>query len=143
VSIDEQGMALRRGCEIVIATPGRLVDCLESRHIVLNQCNYVVLDEADRMIDMGFEDKLLKILDSMPKASQKSENEEEAERQEKDHRNIYRTTIMFSATMPPAVENLARRYLRRPAIIYIGEVGRAVDKIKQNVEWVKSEYEKR
>jgi ATP-dependent RNA helicase DDX23/PRP28 len=52
VSIDEQGMALRRGCEIVIATPGRLVDCLESRHIVLNQCNYVVLDEvSERSID--------------------------------------------------------------------------------------------
>jgi ATP-dependent RNA helicase DDX23/PRP28 len=95
------------------------------------------------MIDMGFEDKLLKILDAMPKAHQKSENEEEAERQEKDRTNMYRTTIMFSATMPPAVENLARRYLRRPAIIYIGEVGRAVDKIKQNVEWMKSEFEKR
>jgi ATP-dependent RNA helicase DDX23/PRP28 len=143
VSIDEQGMALRRGCEVVIATPGRLVDCLESRHIVLSQCKYVVLDEADRMIDMGFEDKLLKILDAMPKASQKSENEEEAERQEKDRTNMYRTTIMFSATMPPAVENLARKYLRRPAIIYIGEVGRAVDKIKQNVEWMKSEFDKR
>ena len=54
-SISDQGVKLRQGCEIVIATPGRLLDCLESSYAVLNQCNYVVLDEADRMIDMGFE----------------------------------------------------------------------------------------
>jgi ATP-dependent RNA helicase DDX23/PRP28 len=54
-SIEEQGSKLRRGCEIVIATPGRLLDCLERHYCVLNQCNYVVLDEADRMIDLGFE----------------------------------------------------------------------------------------
>ncbi|RVW75006.1 DEAD-box ATP-dependent RNA helicase 21 [Vitis vinifera] len=46
---------VKQGCEVVIATPGRLIDCLERRYAVLNQCNYVVLDEADRMIDMGFE----------------------------------------------------------------------------------------
>ena len=54
-NIEEQGFKLRKGCEIVIATPGRLLDCLEKAYAVLNQCNYVVLDEADRMIDMGFE----------------------------------------------------------------------------------------
>ena len=54
-SIEDQGFKLRKGCEIVIATPGRLLDCLEQRYAVLNQCNYVVLDEADRMIDLGFE----------------------------------------------------------------------------------------
>jgi hypothetical protein len=54
-SIEEQGSKLRRGCEIVIATPGRLLDCVERHYCVLNQCNYVVLDEADRMIDLGFE----------------------------------------------------------------------------------------
>jgi ATP-dependent RNA helicase DDX23/PRP28 len=54
-NIEEQGSKLRRGCEIVIATPGRLIDCLERHYAVLNQCNYVVLDEADRMIDLGFE----------------------------------------------------------------------------------------
>ena len=54
-SIEDQGFKLRKGCEIVIATPGRLLDCLEQRYAVLNQCNYVVLDEADRMIDMGIE----------------------------------------------------------------------------------------
>jgi ATP-dependent RNA helicase DDX23/PRP28 len=54
-SIEEQGSKLRKGCEIVIATPGRLLDCLERHYAVLNQCNYIVLDEADRMIDLGFE----------------------------------------------------------------------------------------
>ena len=54
-NIEDQGFKLRKGCEIVIATPGRLLDCLEKAYAVLNQCNYVVLDEADRMIDMGFE----------------------------------------------------------------------------------------
>ena len=54
-SIEDQGFKLRKGCEMVIATPGRLLDCLEKSYAVLNQCNYVVLDEADRMIDMGFE----------------------------------------------------------------------------------------
>ena len=54
-NIEEQGFKLRKGCEIIIATPGRLLDCLEKSYAVLNQCNYVVLDEADRMIDLGFE----------------------------------------------------------------------------------------
>lgn len=54
-SIEEQGFKLRQGCEIVIATPGRMLDCLERRYAVLQQCHYIVLDEADRMIDMGFE----------------------------------------------------------------------------------------
>jgi ATP-dependent RNA helicase DDX23/PRP28 len=54
-SIEEQGFKLRKGVHIVIGTPGRIVDCIENNYLVLNQCNYVVLDEADRMIDMGFE----------------------------------------------------------------------------------------
>jgi len=54
-SIEDQAFKLREGIDIVIGTPGRLMDCLESHYLVLNQCNYVVLDEADRMIDMGFE----------------------------------------------------------------------------------------
>ncbi len=54
-SIEDQGAKLRKGCEIVIATPYRLLDCLEQHYAVLNQCHYIVLDEADRMIDLGFE----------------------------------------------------------------------------------------
>ena len=64
-------------------------------------------------------------------------NEEEAAEQERlTQGRIYRRTMMFSATMPPAVERLARKYLRRPAYIYIGEVGKAADKIVQKIEWV-------
>ena len=62
LSREEQGFKLRLGCEIVIGTPGRLVDVLENRYLVLNQCTYVVMDEADRMINMGFEVDVQRIL---------------------------------------------------------------------------------
>jgi ATP-dependent RNA helicase DDX23/PRP28 len=143
VSIEEQGFALRHGAEIIIATPGRLVDCIDRRYIVLNQCNYVVLDEADRMIDLGFEQQVIKVLESMPAGFLKSENEEEAARQEALAAGVFRNTHLYSATMPAAVERLARKYLRRPAYVAIGEVGKAVDRIEQRVEFVKSDAEKR
>lgn len=142
-SIEEQALKLRKGCEIVVATPGRLNDCIENHYVVLNQCNYVVLDEADRMVDMGFEPQVISVLESMPKESLKSELEEEAAQQEKDHRNKFRTTLMFSATMPIEVERLSRRYLRRPGVIYIGEAGKAVSTIQQDVFWVHNETEKK
>ncbi|XP_019082782.1 PREDICTED: DEAD-box ATP-dependent RNA helicase 21-like [Camelina sativa] len=112
-SIEEQGLKLAQGCEIVIATPGRLIDCLERRYVVLNQCNYVVLDEADRIIDMGFE---LQVSEEL------------------DEKKIYRTTCMFSsATMPPGVERLARKYLRNPVVVTIG----TADLISQHVIMMK------
>lgn len=132
-SIEEQGFKIRQGCEIVIATPGRLLDCLERRYVVLNQCNYVVLDEADRMIDMGFEPQVVGVLDAMPSSNMKPENEDE----ELDEKKIYRTTYMFSATMPPAVERLARKYLRNPVVVTIGTAGRATDLITQHVIMMK------
>ncbi|KAG2535853.1 DEAD-box ATP-dependent RNA helicase 21 [Panicum virgatum] len=134
-SIEEQGFKIRQGCEIVIATPGRLLDCLERRYAVLNQCNYVVLDEADRMIDMGFEPQVVGVLDAMPSSNLKPENEDE----ELDEKRIYRTTYMFSATMPPAVERLARKYLRNPVVVTIGTAGKATDLITQNVIMVKGQ----
>eukprot|EP01090_Pellita_catalonica_P019502 TRINITY_DN6668_c0_g1_i1.p1 TRINITY_DN6668_c0_g1~~TRINITY_DN6668_c0_g1_i1.p1 ORF type:complete len:593 (+),score=126.03 TRINITY_DN6668_c0_g1_i1:43-1821(+) len=141
-NIEEQAFALRNGCEIVIATPGRLNDCLDRRYIVLNQCNYVVMDEADRMIDMGFEPQVLSILEAMPAEALKSEDEKAAAKQEgKQHK--YRTTIMYSATMPPSVERISRKYLRRAAKIRIGEDGKVTDTIEQNVEWLRSDGEKR
>ncbi|EGG17037.1 putative RNA helicase [Cavenderia fasciculata] len=140
--IEEQIYQLSKGCEIVIATPGRLNDCLEKRYLVLNQCNYVVLDEADMMIDMGFELQVESVLDAMPSAFLKSENEEEAEKQERDRHRVYRTTILYSATMPPKVERLSRKYLRRPVHVIIGEAGKAVDRIKQTVIFVKSDNDK-
>ncbi|KAG4209980.1 hypothetical protein ERO13_A02G015900v2 [Gossypium hirsutum] len=132
-SIEEQGFRIRQGCEVVIATPGRLLDCLERRYAVLNQCNYVVLDEADRMIDMGFEPQVVGVLDAMPSSNLKPENEDE----ELDEKRIYRTTYMFSATMPPAVERLARKYLRNPVVVTIGTAGKATDLISQHVMMVK------
>ncbi len=57
-NIEEQGFRLRKGVEIIVGTPGRIGDCLENNYLVLNQCNYIVLDEADRMVDMGFEDQV-------------------------------------------------------------------------------------
>jgi len=145
-SIDEQGFLLRKGCEIVIAAPGRLFDCIERRYIVLNQCYYVVLDEAYRMMEAGFEPQVNAILDAMPATNLKSENEEEAERQEREFITgvrRYRITTMYSATMPAAVERLARKYLRRPAAIAIGEAGKTVDTIRQAIEFVHNENDKR
>jgi ATP-dependent RNA helicase DDX23/PRP28 len=128
-SIEEQGFKLRKGCEIVIGTPGRIIDCLERRYTVLHQCNFVVLDEADRMIDYGFEPQVTGVMDAMPSSNLKPVNEEE----ELEDDKIYRTTFMFSATMPPVVERLARKYMRNPAVVHIGSAGKAADLITQNV----------
>ncbi|CAI5735482.1 unnamed protein product [Peronospora destructor] len=128
-SIEDQGFRLREGIDIIIGTPGRLMDCLESHYLVLNQCNYVVLDEADRMIDMGFEPQVVTVLENMGSLL-KSENEEEMEQQltlangaqvgeELQHR--LRVTTMFSATMPVEVERLAKTFLRHPSIVKIGD----------------------
>lgn len=115
---------------------------------MLSQCTYVVLDEvsrykyvytqltfkhvitfqADRMIDMGFEPEVQKILEYLPVTNQKPDTEE-AEDPDKMRANMesskhkYRQTVMFTATMPPSVERLARSYLRRPAVVYIGSAG--------------------
>ncbi|CAB4059498.1 DDX23 [Lepeophtheirus salmonis] len=141
LSREDQGFKLRLGCEIVIATPGRLIDVLENRYLVLSRCTYIVLDEADRMIDMGFEPDVQKILDHMPVTNAKPDNDE-AENEAALLENIrsknkYRQTVMFTATMPPAVERLARTYLRRPAVVYIGSIGRPVERVEQVVYMMK------
>nr|CAD7428826.1 unnamed protein product [Timema monikensis] len=146
LSREEQGFRLRMGCEIVIATPGRLIDVLENRYLVLNQCTYIVLDEADRMIDMGFEPDVQKILDFMPVTNLKPDNED-AEDETKllanyNSKKKYRQTVMFTATMPPAVERLARSYLRRPAVVYIGSAGKPTERVEQIV-YILSEADKR
>ncbi|KAE8813539.1 DEAD-box ATP-dependent RNA helicase 21 [Hordeum vulgare] len=124
---------LERVFEVIVATPGRLLDCLESRYAMLNRCNYVVLDEADRMIDMGFEPKVVGVLDEMPPSHLKPENADE----ELDEARTYRTTHMFSATMPPAMERLARKYLRNPVAVTVGFAGKAADLVAQNMVMVK------
>ena len=134
-SIEDQGFRLRKGCEIVVATPGRLVDCLQRSYAVLNQCDYVVLDEADRMIDMGFLPQVQEVLDAMPSSSLKPDGDE-AERPAETGRQ-YRTTYMFSATMPIAVERLAKKYLRRPVVVTVGSAGKTTSNVTQRVSFVK------
>uniref|UniRef100_A0A9J7Y3T9 Probable ATP-dependent RNA helicase DDX23 n=1 Tax=Cyprinus carpio carpio TaxID=630221 RepID=A0A9J7Y3T9_CYPCA len=147
ISREDQGFKLRMGCEIVIATPGRLIDVLENRYLVLSRCTYVVLDEADRMIDMGFEPDVQKILEYIPVTNLKPDTDD-AEDPEKMMQNFesgkhkYRQTVMFTATMPAAVERLARSYLRRPAVVYIGSAGKPHERVEQKVILM-SEGEKR
>nr|CAI5857582.1 unnamed protein product [Callosobruchus analis] len=141
LSREEQGFRLRMGCEIVIATPGRLIDVLENRYLVLNQCTYIVLDEADRMIDLG-----KKILEYMPVTNLKPDTEEAEDSTlllaNYNSKKKYRQTVMFTATMPPAVERLARTYLRRPAVVYIGSIGKPVERVEQIVH-IMGENDKR
>ncbi|KAE8794912.1 ATP-dependent RNA helicase DDX23 [Hordeum vulgare] len=132
-TIQKQASMLERGCEVIVSTPGRLLDCLESRYAMLNRCNYVVLDEADRMIDMGFEPQVVGVLDEIPPSHLKPENADE----ELDEARTYRTTHMFSATMPSAMERLARKYLRNPVAVTVGFAGKAADLVAQNVVMVK------
>ncbi|XP_052091689.1 probable ATP-dependent RNA helicase DDX23 [Mytilus californianus] len=146
LSREEQGFKLRQGCEIVIATPGRLIDVLENRYLVLAQCTYVVMDEADKMLNMGFEPDVQKILSYLPASNLKPDNEdaEDSEVLMKNYstKKKYRQTVMFTATMPPAVERLAKNYLRRPAVVYIGSAGKPAEKTEQIVYMV-SDNEKR
>lgn len=142
-SLEEQAYALRDGAEIVIATPGRLVDCIERRVLVLGQCCYVIMDEADRMIDLGFEEPVNKILDALPVANEKPDTDEAEDAvlmsKHLGGKDRYRQTMMYTATMPAAVERIARKYLRRPAIVTIGNVGEAVETVEQRVEFVAGE----
>ncbi|KAI5083834.1 hypothetical protein GOP47_0000003 [Adiantum capillus-veneris] len=127
-SIEEQGMQLSRGCEIVIATPGRLLDCLERKFVVLSQCSYIVVDEADTMVAKGFEEQVLGVLNALPLRSV-------------DQR-VNRTMCMFSATMPNGVERTAKRLLRDPVIINVGELGQPPNLITQKVRMVNTVLEK-
>lgn len=90
---------LERGCEIVIATPGRLIDFLESNKTNLRRCTYLVLDEADRMLDMGFEPQIRKIIDQI---------------------RPDRQTLMWSATWPKEVRRLAEDFLTDPIHLQVG-----------------------
>lgn len=121
-SIEKQGMELSHGCDIIIATPGRLLDCLERKFVVLNRCKHVVLDEADRMVAMGFEEQVLGVLNALPLSTL--------------HDKV--TICMFSATMPSAVKRIAQQYLTDHVTINIGTKKRASDLITQQVIMVKN-----
>jgi ATP-dependent RNA helicase RhlE len=99
VPLGPQEQALRAGVDVIVATPGRLLDHMERQNVAFDDLEVLVLDEADRMLDMGFAPQLNRIVADIPK---------------------YRQTLLFSATMPPEVEALARKYLRKPIVVQVG-----------------------
>jgi ATP-dependent RNA helicase DDX23/PRP28 len=102
------------------------------------------MDEADRMVHLGFETDLLFILDKLPSETMVGEDTGAMDVDgEEVKKGRTRVTTLFSATMPPAVERLARKYLKRPATITIGEAGRAVDTVDQRVEFVNGDEKKK
>jgi ATP-dependent RNA helicase RhlE len=99
VGYEPQEKALRRGVDAVVATPGRLLDHLEKRNVDFSYLETLVLDEADRMLDMGFAPQINRIIEQIPR---------------------YRQTLLFSATMLPEIEALGRKYLRKPIVVQVG-----------------------
>jgi ATP-dependent RNA helicase DeaD len=103
-SIGMQIRDLKRGVQIVVATPGRLIDLIERKAINLEQIEYVVLDEADEMLNMGFQDDIEFILKNTPKRE---------------------STWLFSATMPPEIRRVSKRYMKEPVEVTVGQVNTA------------------
>jgi ATP-dependent RNA helicase RhlE len=112
IGIEPQSKALRRGVDVVVATPGRLLDHMERQNVSFDELEVLVLDEADRMLDMGFAPQLNRIVDAIPP---------------------YRQTLLFSATMPPEVEALARKYLRKPVVVQVGRRSEAASTVTHAV----------
>src|SRR5665213_1333854 len=115
VNQNPQTAALRVGVDIVIATPGRLLDLMNQGHLTLRDVEIFVLDEADRMLDMGFIHDVKKLLAALPKKRQ---------------------SLFFSATMPPEIIKLASTILQNPAKVSVTPVSSTVDIIKQYVYFV-------
>lgn len=118
LSMKEQLETINRGIHIMVATPGRLIDMLEKKMVNLNVCRYLCMDEADRMIDMGFEEDIRTIF---------------------SYFNGQRQTLLFSATMPKKIQNFARSALVKPVTINVGRAGAASKDVVQEVEYVKQE----
>ena len=112
VPLEPQQKELRRGADVVVATPGRLIDHLERQNVVFDELEILVLDEADRMLDMGFAPQISRLVGEMPR---------------------YRQTLLFSATMPPEVEVLARKYQRKPVVVQIGRRSEAAHTVSHAV----------
>jgi ATP-dependent RNA helicase RhlE len=106
-----QTIELKAGVEILVATPGRLLDHIEAKNCVLNQVEYVVLDEADRMLDIGFLPDLERILSFLPKQ---------------------RTTLLFSATFSPEIKRLSSSYLQNPVTIEVARPNQTASTVTQH-----------
>ncbi|KZT43103.1 DEAD-domain-containing protein [Sistotremastrum suecicum HHB10207 ss-3] len=117
--ISQQLRQIERGCDLLSATPGRLVDLIERGRISLANIRYLVLDEADRMLDMGFEPQIRRIVqqEDMPGTTE-------------------RQTLMFSATFPRDIQMLARDFLKDYVFLSVGRVGSTSENITQKVEFV-------
>ncbi|KAG9386326.1 ATP-dependent RNA helicase DED1 [Pyrenophora tritici-repentis] len=117
--IGSQLRQIERGCDLLVATPGRLVDLIERGRISLASIKYLVLDEADRMLDMGFEPQIRRIVEGedMPPTAG-------------------RQTLMFSATFPRDIQMLARDFLKDYIFLSVGRVGSTSENITQKIEYV-------
>ncbi len=118
VNQNPQVDTLRRGVDILIATPGRLLDLINQKIIALNHINHFVLDEADRMLDMGFIHDIKRLLPLLPARKQ---------------------TLFFSATMPEAITNLSKSILYKPVKIEVAPVSSVVDTIEQHLYFVEKQ----
>src|SRR5262249_13653402 len=112
VNQNPQVDSLRRGIDILIATPGRLLDLMNQGHVDLRSIEVMVLDEADRMLDMGFIHDIRRIVAKLPQQRQ---------------------TMLFSATMPPEIRGLADSLLRNPASVQVAPATSTADNIEQSV----------
>ena len=110
IDMKPQTATLKQGVEVLIATPGRLLDHIEAKNCVLNQVEYVVLDEADRMLDIGFLPDLQRILSYLPKARQ---------------------TLLFSATFSPEIRKLAQSYLQDPVMVEVARPNATATNVEQ------------
>lgn len=115
VSQNQQVQALNAGIDILVATPGRLIDLMGQKHVDLSHVEFFILDEADRMLDMGFLRDVERVIEKIP-----------PERQ----------TMLFSATMPSEIEKLARTLLKDPVKVAVTPVSSTVDSISQAVYFV-------
>ncbi len=121
VGITPQIRAVENGVDVLIATPGRLLDLIQQRKLSLRQVQIFVLDEADRMLDMGFIHDIRKVLTMIPQKRQ---------------------TLFFSATMPPEIEKLASTMLNQPVRIEVTPVSSTAEKISQKLMYVEKAHKR-
>lgn len=122
IDMKPQTLELKAGVEVLVATPGRLLDHIEAKNCVLNQVEYVVLDEADRMLDIGFLPDLQRILSFLPKTRQ---------------------TLLFSATFSPEIKRLAESYLQDPILVEVAPPNATASTVEQRFYSVANDDKRR